>query len=119
MLIKNDQGKFTVNKLPSSLQWSPIFSFAADDFNKDGKTDIIACGNFYGVIPYEGRYDADCGNVLLNKKNRLQPMTNLQSGLMLDGEVRSVKKIRTIHNKQLYVFARNNNSLVFYNCQVK
>jgi hypothetical protein len=114
ILIKNDHAKFTMDKLPFSLQWSPIFSFAVDDFNKDGKADIITCGNFYGVIPYEGRYDADYGNVLLNGGNQLHPMTCAQSGLMVDGEVRSVRKIRTIHNKQLYAFARSNDSLVFY-----
>jgi hypothetical protein len=116
VVIKNNKGNFTVQKLPSSLQWSPIFSFVADDIDKNGSTDVIACGNFYGVIPYEGRYDADCGNVLINNGNSLKPLTFLQSGLMLDREVRSVKKIKTIHNRQLYVFARNNDSLVFYDC---
>lgn len=114
VLIKNNHGKPVVTRLPSSLQWSPIFSFATGDFNNDGKADIISCGNFYGVIPYEGRYDADCGNVLLNEGGVLQPIPSSRSGVMLQGEFRSVKKLRTRDHKVLYVFARNNDSLVVY-----
>jgi hypothetical protein len=37
-----------------------------------------------------------------------------QSGWMAAGEVRDIKKLRTVHAKTLYVVARNNNTLLFY-----
>ncbi|MBD0296647.1 MAG: VCBS repeat-containing protein, partial [Flavisolibacter sp.] len=49
VIIKNNKGHLQISALPSPVQWSPVFSFLAADFNKDGKTDIITGGNFYGV----------------------------------------------------------------------
>jgi hypothetical protein len=112
-IINNVNGKLVLSKLPATLQCSPVFSFATGDFNKDGKTDIISAGNFYGVLPYEGRYDASYGNILLNNGAGFQNVSVLNSGLVLEGEIRDIKKLKTAKNKTLYVFARNNNSLVF------
>jgi hypothetical protein len=114
VLVKNKQGKLSLSKLPAQAQWSPIFSFAAGDFNNDGKTDIISAGNFYGVLPYEGRYDAGTGNVWLSDNGSLVAMSPLQSRLTIDGEVRDIKKIVMANASHMLIFARNNNSLVFY-----
>lgn len=114
VLIKNTSGKLTVSVLPSPVQWSPVFSFSTGDFNKDGKTDIISAGNFYAVLPYEGRYDANYGTVLLNTGNNLLNLPSLQSGLLLDGEVRDSKILRTVGGKSLFIFSRNNNIMKLY-----
>jgi len=113
VLIKNNKGKFSVTILPPQVQWSPVFSFITGDFNKDGNTDILSAGNFFGVLPYEGRYDAGNGNVLLNNSAGFQNASLLNSGLILEGEIRDIKKLKTVKGKTLYVFARNNNSLIF------
>ena len=114
VLIKNNKGKFSVSHLPAPVQWAPVFSFLTNDFNGDGKTDILSAGNFYGVLPYEGRYDADHGTVLLNKGNSFREAPSLQSGLLLEGEVRDIKKLRTAGSSSLYVFSRNNNTIMIY-----
>ena len=88
--------------------------FATGDFNKDGKTDILSGGNFYGVTPYEGRYDASYGTVFLKNANGYGAVPALQSGLLLEGEVRDIKKLRTANGKELYLVARNNNTLLIY-----
>jgi hypothetical protein len=111
MIINNNKGTLTPAKLPACMQWSPVFSFYADDFNGDGKTDIISGGNFYGVIPYEGRYDAAAVNVLLNSDNNRFYNAVLQSGLTISGEIRDIKKLKTLHNKAIYILARNNDSV--------
>ena len=94
------------------MQWSPVFAFLTADFNHDGTTDILTAGNFYGVLPYEGRYDADYGTVMLNENNNgfITPGP-LQTGVMVDGEVRDIKIIRTIHGKKMMAVARNNDSI--------
>ncbi|MBD0351978.1 MAG: FG-GAP repeat protein, partial [Flavisolibacter sp.] len=114
VIIKNNKGHLQISALPSPVQWSPVFSFLAADFNKDGKTDIITGGNFYGVTPYEGRYDAGYGNVLIRGDCCWDALLPLQSGLVLDGEVRDMKKLKTSGNKTLFLVARNNNTLLFY-----
>lgn len=113
-LFKNDgKGNFSFEPLPLEVQEAPIFSFMIDDLNHDGLKDIISGGNFYGVLPYEGRYDGNWGDILLNNKNKnYQWLSPAKSGWLLRGEVRDIKKIKTAKG-YLYVVARNNESLVF------
>ena len=114
MLTNNGAGKYSVNNLPSSVQWSPVFSFFTGDINKDGKTDIISAGNFYGVLPYEGRYDAGFGNVLLNDgNNHFNVLSPYQSGFLATGEVRDIKKIKLANGSKCLLVARNNDGVLF------
>ena len=115
VLINNKKGGFTISQLPSQVQRSPVFSFFTADFNQDGLTDILAAGNFYGVLPYEGRYDAGYGTVMLNENNTGFKIPNtLQTGFMIDGEVRDIRMIKTIQGKKMIAVARNNNSVRFF-----
>jgi hypothetical protein len=113
VIARNVKGKLRLSELPSSVQWSPVFAFATGDFNGDGNTDILSGGNFFGVLPYEGRYDASYGNVLLNKMSSFSSLFPWQSGLSVRGEIRDIKKIG-IRNRPVFMVARNNNNLLFY-----
>ena len=115
MLINNGKGVYKIFKLPMQSQWSPVFAFLTGDFNLDRKTDILTAGNFYGVLPYEGRYDASYGSVLLGADAfRFNIPSPLQSGFMAEGEVRDMKTIKTVAGKTLIAVARNNQSILFY-----
>lgn len=105
--INDGKAGFTRQDLPAELQFAPIFSFQS--LNTEGS--YIATGNFYGTIPYEGRYDALNPSVLdwniFDKSfvyNSLLPQIN--------GEGRDLKWI-TINNKKVLVMARNNQPLLF------
>ena len=111
-LLRNSGKKYTMEKLPNPLQWFPVFAWSVADFNGDGKKDILAAGNFYGVTPYEGRYDAGYGQVLINKNTSWATPSPLESGLMLNGEIRSIQQLRTKNKQLLFLVARNNDSLV-------
>ena len=113
VIVRNVKGKLTLSELLPSVQWSPVFAFLTGDFNGDGKTDIVTGGNFFGVLPYEGRYDAGYGNVLLNNVSSFSSLSPWQSGLSFGGEVRDIKKI-WVRNRPVFMVARNNNSLLFY-----
>jgi len=109
LLINNGNGKFILPKLPYPLQWSPMFSFIAGDFNNDNKTDILAAGNFYGVVPYEGRYDAIFPGLLLQQDTmNFLPAGLPVSGLEIPGEVRDIKMIRLCGKQKAFLIARNN-----------
>jgi hypothetical protein len=116
VLIQNAGHSFNMVKLPPSLQWSPLFSFCINDFNGDGKADIISGGNFYGVSPFEGRYDASYVDVLVSNKTNdvLQPLPAYQSGLWVKGEVRDIKVIKGTGSKRILAVAVNNNIIKFY-----
>jgi len=115
VLTNNKKGGFTKTLLPSPVQWSPVFAFITADFDQDGTTDVLTAGNFYGVTPYEGRYDACEGTLLLNENSvTLKIATPSQSGFTVDGEARDIKKIKTLNGKILVAVARNNNSIKLF-----
>jgi hypothetical protein len=114
MLINNQKGGFVISKLPYRMQWSSISSFITEDMNGDGRKDIIAAGNFYGAIPYEGNYDAGGLNILLqNKTNDWSWLPFTQVGLQINGEIRDIKTTRMAGGKTGYLFALNNDKIIF------
>ncbi len=113
-LLWNSGKSYNLKKMPAQLQWFPVFTWSAADFGGDGKKDILAAGNFYGVIPFEGRYDAGYGQVLINNEKGWLTPSPLESGLRLDGEIRSIQQLRTLNNRWLYLVARNNGTLMVF-----
>jgi len=104
-------GKFTFKAMPSSMQVAPLFGFAALSGPYKG---ILGGGNFSGVIPFEGRYDADFGDVLLiDKGNNFKYMSPVSSGFLLRGQVRDIKQIKTA-NGIIYAVAFNNDQIQFF-----
>ena len=108
------QGHFTFHPFPGAVQISPIFAFLADDIDHDGLQDILSGGNLYGVLPYEGRYDASFGNVLLQGHPGNNDWSSPPgSGFYVRGEIRDIKKIKTATG-YIYAVARNNDSIQFF-----
>ncbi|MDB5249924.1 MAG: ASPIC/UnbV protein [Segetibacter sp.] len=115
VVMINKAGKFSERKLPDAVQWSPVFSFLIGDFNKDGISDLICPGNFSGVIPFEGKYDAGYGTVLLGiGKGEFKELSPLQSGIKINGEVRDSKIVHLAGDREILAFAVNNNKVKFY-----
>jgi enediyne biosynthesis protein E4 len=115
VLINNGEGHFTVKQLPVQLQWAPVYAFSAKDFNKDGKVDILAGGNFYGTTPYEGRYDALPLSLCLGDgKGDFKPVLPIPPVLRdVSGEIRDIEPIQLAGNKRALIIAINNGHLVF------
>jgi hypothetical protein len=107
--LENDGKKhFKLRALPQEAQVSRMFTFAVADVNQDQNPDILLGGNFYGVSMYQGRYDASYGLILEgNGKGGFKPVLPTQSGLLLDGEIRDIKPLKTASG-QVYLVARNN-----------
>lgn len=104
--INDGKGNFTRMDLPDETQLSPVFAFAP--MQNGG---YMAGGNFYGTIPYEGRYDALFPTAFsYNAAGK-----NFKSNYILpeiNGEVRDIKWVKT-KDGSLLVIARNNDSPVF------
>jgi hypothetical protein len=101
------KGGFDIKDLPFSMQLAPLFAFA-----KLSNGIYIAGGNFYNVIPYEGRYDGQSLTVFSVKGNDAGVVH--QPGLLaLQGQVRDCKWISTVTGRKLIV-ARNNEKLITY-----
>jgi len=110
VLINDGHLNFTVTALPWQAQLTPYRDAVAVNANADSLPDILLGGNYYGNNIQMGRYDGDFGTVLLNRGKgnfTAEPF----NGLQVKGEVRHISKIN-IGQKQAYLFARNNDSLL-------
>ncbi len=107
------KGGFTITDLPAALQLAPILSFQQVNKSKEENT-YIAGGNFFDVIPYEGRYDAQPLALLGIDKNKNLRYTHQADLFSVKGQIRDLKWIRTKTNGKLLMVVRNNDSLLFY-----
>ncbi len=103
-LKNNGRENFDIKPLEYEMQWTPIFDSYLLNQN------LIMGGNFYGVLPYEGRYDA---NAIFSQKYNGSKFTNTSSSYYnITGEVRKIKPIIVAGVKYLIVL-RNNETPIF------
>ena len=103
--LRNNGNTFTFESFPTSLQTAPIKAFTAYDFNGDGKESVLAGGNYFGVIPFHGRFDSFSG-ALIHSENNIE----LGNTLGLSMEHKSVRHLEVIqHNNQPYLLIIYNN----------
>lgn len=108
------KGNFTINDLPADLQLAPVFSFQKINNTFVSSNMYVSGGNFFDVIPYEGRYDAQpLALFTAEKKNVINfvPQTNLAE---LKEQIRDLKWLHTAKYGDVLVVGRNNSSLMFY-----
>ena len=107
------RGEFMKQPLPMRAQLSSVYAILVSDFNNDKHKDIFLGGNFYGLKPEVGRYDASYGVTFLGnpKKNKgFTYLTPQESGFFIRGEIRDAREIKMKH-KNVVVVARNNDKL--------
>ncbi|SDB63236.1 Repeat domain-containing protein [Flavobacteriaceae bacterium MAR_2010_188] len=109
--LKNDNGSFTFVSFPDDLQVAPITSFLKFDFNNDGKQEVLAAGNYFGVTPYQGRFDSYLGSLIYSDK-KIESADKL--GLRFFNK--SARHLNIIkNNEKPYLMATfNNDSLEVY-----
>ncbi|HXB92708.1 MAG TPA: VCBS repeat-containing protein [Puia sp.] len=122
------KGGFRREDLAGDLQVTPIFAFQ----RADGSDRFFTGGNFFGVLPYEGRYDAaalqswdggrpGAGSGPTGGGGGSRPGATAESTVgancrLMDfkGEVRDLKWLGTVKYGNVLIAARNNDSLLFY-----
>lgn len=114
ILVNNGKGKFVFKRLPIEAQFSTMYAIEISDFDLDGNPDIVLGGNLYRVKPEAGRYDATYGVFLKGDgRGEFRSVSQLNSGLVLDGEVRDFKMLKVM-GKNLLMVARNNDTILFF-----
>jgi enediyne biosynthesis protein E4 len=100
--LNDGKGNFTRKNLPSFCQITPMNTILK--INDQG--DYLAGGNYFGVRPVEGRYDAA-------SLFTFNPLKGSHSIIDTKGETRDLKKIAT-SNGEVIVVGKNNSEVEFY-----
>ena len=113
--INDGKGNFTAHPLPLRAQLSPVFGILTTDINQDGITDLFLAGNFFGLEPQMGRFDASYGTTLLgDAQHQFNYISPVESGLFVKGEVRDIANIKTARGENYIVVAVNNDKLYLF-----
>ncbi|MBO9682584.1 MAG: VCBS repeat-containing protein, partial [Flavisolibacter sp.] len=111
-LENKGNGKFEMHALPTEAQLSPVNSIICTDVDGDGNLDIILAGNEYQAEVMTGMYDASYGLLLKGDgKGAFKAISPLQSGLIIDGDVKDMKIITTPSKERLLLVAVNDDKM--------
>ena len=113
--FENKGGKFVQHELPTQVQFAPVNEIDMDDYNKDGKLDMLLVGNSSTPDVETGRYDAGNGTLLLGQGNgSFEFLPNKQSGFWAVREARDLAKVKLADGKTLFLIANNDDVLEGY-----
>ena len=103
-------GRFHAKALPVQAQFSPVFTITQLDYDKDGKPDLLLCGNINQARLRFGKCDANYGVLLKGDgKGNFNYINQQQSGFHIWGDTRSV-----IYINNMLLFGINQGDLQAY-----
>ncbi|MBL4674997.1 MAG: VCBS repeat-containing protein [Mucilaginibacter sp.] len=113
-LFINKGGKFTQAELPLDAQFAPVTQILTNDFDKDGKQDILLLGNRSDNRLKIGSMDANYGVLLKGDgKGGFTYITQPVSGLSVTGDVKSAVETR-VDNVNYLIIGTSGNPLQFF-----
>ena len=110
--LAQTDGTYRLEPLPAEAQFAPVYASVARDFDGDSRLDLLIAGNLDGVQPILGSYDASHGLLLRGTGDgRFSPVDMERSNVMIEGEVRDMKVLRSALGSEVIAVARNNDRL--------
>lgn len=95
LLENNGNGSFDFSPLPNQAQMSSINAFLVNDWDGDGRAEIISAGNLYQSEIETPRNDASVGLLMdISSEKEIIPIPAFESGLFLDGDVKKMASIK-------------------------
>ena len=108
--LENIEGRnFNLKYLPEMAQFSSVNGFLLDDFDRNGKNDLLVVGNFFPFKSQLGRSDASTG-LILDYENGHFKETSPISNVWLTGDIRDMALLRFKNGERRVVVSRNNDS---------
>ncbi|MDO9375450.1 MAG: VCBS repeat-containing protein [Ferruginibacter sp.] len=112
ILYNNGKTGFSFTPFPLAAQVTKLFGLVADDFDGDGRKDILVSGNYFPYRVQLGRSDAGLGLLLRSGKgNELEAVDPATSGLYIDGDVRAMVQLKNNNGRKLLVIAKNDDNI--------
>ncbi|WP_237561766.1 VCBS repeat-containing protein [Flagellimonas algicola] len=109
IFINNGANDFFFKPFENRVQQSPINSILFEDFDGDGKKDLLIAGNNYQSEVETTRADAGIGNFLKgNGQGEFEHISHLLSGFFVDKDVRNMKQLNSADRK--FVIVVNNDA---------
>ena len=94
LVIENKNGELIPHALPQSAQEAPVYSIVAEDFDHDGKRDLLLLGNNSYFRLRLGKVDANHGLLLRNQGAfQFETVAPDKTGLFITGDVRDAKRV--------------------------
>ncbi|CAN5407212.1 VCBS repeat-containing protein [soil metagenome] len=113
----NRNGKFEKVILPLQAQFSAVTKIITEDFDKDGKQDLLLLGNRSDNRLKIGAIDANYGCLLKGDgKGNFTYIAQAQSGLSVKGDVKSAEII-TVSNEKYLLIGVADGPMQFYKMQ--
>ena len=114
--LKNENGQFIFIPFQTNLQIAPITAFLNYDFDNDGRNEILAAGNYFGVTPFHGRFDSFSGALIKSEKEVL-----LGHEIGLDLAQKSIRHLNiiTLKGESYLLVTINNDKVQVYKLIVK
>lgn len=109
--LENNNGTFTFIPFSKELQTAPINTFLAYDFDGDGKEEVLAAGNYFGVKPYHGRMGSFSGAIIKSKNDVI---LGFETGLDLTNKSVRNLNIITLTNQPYLLVTFNNERCQVY-----
>ncbi|MBL7870911.1 MAG: VCBS repeat-containing protein [Cyclobacteriaceae bacterium] len=117
VMLINDNGKFTIKRLPTEAQLSTINGLIVFDFDKDGKKDILLAGNKFDVEVETTAADASPGAFMKGTGNLdFKPIKHFESGFSVPYNVKDIQMI-TVQGKPVILVTSNNDKLRVFESQ--
>lgn len=112
-LLINENGKFTVAKLPLRAQFSPVQDIVIADFDADGKEDYLLGGNLFNPEVETTRADAGVGLFMkINSDLTFSTSTVNESGFFIPYDVKDMQLIHLGKEKKKAVLVGSNDDIL-------
>ncbi len=112
ILYNDGNMKFHFEAMPLQAQFSRVSSAIINDFDGDGKTDILLAGNFYPYRVQLGKCDASLGLLLKGNSNKnFTPVDPSTDNCYISGDVRNMIVVKDAQGENIIVVAKNDDAV--------
>ncbi|MEO5681260.1 MAG: VCBS repeat-containing protein [Chitinophagaceae bacterium] len=116
VILVNDNGKFSVKRLPLAAQLSTGNGILVKDFDNDGKKDILIAGNKFDVEVETTPADASPGVFLKGLGNmQFESVKSGQTGFFVPYNVKDMQVVKMKNSWRILVSSNNDSLRVFSN----